>query len=448
MRHVKSNVNILKNKKKLNLNLKQSKSNNNFKKSSSIFQIIDNNFDIKTINSNNLINIFEKTNKNSAFNSIAFSNDKKYKSPNKKNFFNKKNKKIKTIYNNSSNTIFNNNTNSVNRGISIKLNFKNKIINNNFDKKNRANKSNKMNNNLKNLNINNNNNYKYDFNINERIKEKDKQITLLQKDLLQSQKLLNKLQEEKQKEISSTYNTIKNVDSYNNNSINSSHSRMSKYSSLSDFFTNTDKNLRILKTVYGKKNIITNKSNSKKKLIVPKNKNKNKKKNKLNLFLNTTSLSKLQLFNNNLMYNNKNCKTRNNIHKNVFNSGPNSNSNKKKKNLSHTKLMQLFSYSPNKLLSNYLFNFDSKSKTIKNTLRKNMYNNYNIINTKPLNSPSSAQNRVNNKKIKNIINNNNKSKDLNYIINKGEDLKKRTRDLLNNYIMLSYQIKRSNIQNK
>ena len=77
-----------------------------------------------------------------------------------------------------------------------------------------------------------------------------------------------------------------------------------------------------------------------------------------------------------------------------------------------------------------------------------MYNNYNIINTKPVNSLSSTQNRVvNNKKNKNRINYNNKSKDLNYIINKGEELKKRTRDLLNNYIMLSYQIKRTNIQN-
>jgi hypothetical protein len=102
----------------------------------------------------------------------------------------------------------NNNCSSANRGISIRLNFKNKIINNNFAKKNKINNKSKNGNNFKNLNINNNNNYKYDFNINERIKEKDKQITLLQKDLLQSQKLLNQLQEEKQKEISSTYNTI------------------------------------------------------------------------------------------------------------------------------------------------------------------------------------------------------------------------------------------------
>ena len=453
MRHVKSNLNILKPSKNIKINLKPSKSNKNFKKSPTTLQIIENNLDLKTINNNNIFNFFEKSCKNSAFNSIVFNSNKKSNSPIKTNNFNRKNKAYKANYSSSSNTIFNNNSNSANRGISIRLNFKNKIINNNFMKKNKTNKNNKNNNisnHLKNININNNNNYIYDFNINERIKEKDKQITILQKDLLQSQKLLNKLQEEKQKEITSTYNTIKNVDSFlnynNSNSINENHSGMIKYSSLSDFFaSNTEKNLRILKTVYGKKTIVTNKSNSKNKLYGNKNKSKNtnksKKKNNLNLYINTNSMGKLNYFNNNLLYQNKNCKTRNNIHKNYnlanFMSGPNSNTNKKTKNVSQTKLMRLFSYSPNKILSNFLYNCDSKSKISKNTLRKN--NNYIInynINTK---SPSSAQNRVNNKNIKNF-NNNSRTKDLSYIINKGEDLKQRTRNLLNNYIKLSYQL--------
>ena len=59
-------------------------------------------------------------------------------------------------------------------------------------------------------------------------------------------------------------------------------------------------------------------------------------------------------------------------------------------------------------------------------------------------SPSSAQNRPNNKMIKNIMNKNNnncKNKDLNDIIKKGDNLKKRTRDLLNKYINLSNQIR-------
>ena len=56
-------------------------------------------------------------------------------------------------------------------------------------------------------------------------------------------------------------------------------------------------------------------------------------------------------------------------------------------------------------------------------------------------SPSSAQNRVINKRMKNVINNK-RSKDLEYIINKGEDLKNRMKNLLNNYITLSSDIKK------
>jgi hypothetical protein len=271
---------------------------------------------------------------------------------------------------------------------------------------------------------------------------------LLQKDLLQSQKLLNQLQEEKQKEISSTYNTIKNVDNilnYNNNSINENHSVVSKYSSLNDFFVLSNENkIRILKTIYGKRNIFNNRSNSKKKIYGNNKKNINKKKNNLNLYINTTSLSKFNYFNNNLINqnNSKNFKTRNNIHKkNIlgnFNSGPN-NYNKKSRDLSQTKLMRLLSYSPNKMIPRYI-NCNSK-----NTLRKNI-NNYNIIQDIMSKSPSSAQNRVNNKKYINIISDN-KNKDLKYIIHKGEDLKKRTQNLLDNYILLSNQIQENLINN-
>ena len=443
MRHVKSNLNILKNNKISNKNLKSSKSNKNFKKSSTTLQIIENNLDIKSISNNNLFNFFQKSSKNSTFNSIISNNKKNSNSPSKKSKMNK------TNYNSCTNTIFNNNRNRTNRGISIRLNFKNKIINNNFGK--RIKSKNKINNSntLKNLNINNSNNYKYDFNINERIKEKDKQITLLQKDLLQSQKLLNKLQEEKQKEISSTYNTIKHVDSFinshNSNSLNSNNKGMNKFSSLSDLFcSNTEKNLKILRTVYGKRTIPANKSNSKKKIFGSKkttqNFNKSKKKNNLNIYINTTSLTKFHYLNKNLINNSKNCKTRNNLQKNYnsgnFHSGSsNSNTNKKIKNLSQNKLMSLFSYSPNKILTNYLNNYNTNPKTTKNTLRKNI--NCNFINSY---SPSSVRSRQINKKMKNNNNDKSKIKDLSYIINKGEDLKKRTKNLLNKYIMLSYQI--------
>ena len=79
-------------------------------------------------------------------------------------------------------------------------------------------------------------------------------------------------------------------------------------------------------------------------------------------------------------------------------------------------------------------------KTAKNILRKNM----NIKST----SPSSAQNRFNNKKIRKIINRdkNRRNKDLDYIINKGEELKNRMKNLLYNYISLSNEIKKNYIK--
>lgn len=53
--------------------------------------------------------------------------------------------------------------------------------------------------------------------INEKIKEKDKLITKLQKELLQSQKFLNQLQKDKQNELIYTYKTIKKLDNIDNN---------------------------------------------------------------------------------------------------------------------------------------------------------------------------------------------------------------------------------------
>ena len=457
MRHVKSNLNILKPSNNMNLNIKSSKSNSNFKKSSTTLQIIDQNTNTKT-NNNNICNLFNKTCKNSEFSSIVFNNYKGANSPNKIYDLNRKSKAYKNNY--SSKTIFNNNSNSANRGISIRLNFKNKIINNYFTKRNKINKSKtNINGKLKNLNINNNN-CKIEFNLNERIKEKDKQITLLQKDLLQSQKLLNQLQEEKQREISSTYSTI----NYNNSINSNRHGGMTKYSSLSDFFArNTKQNLRIniLKTVYGRKRLssIKSKSNSRKNIYSSKSKNKfknSKKKDNLNLFINTSSIIKFHLFNNNSQNTNKNCKTRNNIHKNYnkdnFHSGAICSTNKKNKNYSSQKFMKFFTSSPNKILTQYMHRCDSKSKTFKKSMKKkscgkfkNIYNNYNS-------SPYSAQNTINYKIIENKVDNNNninnnidnndvKSKELIYMMNKGEDLLKRTKKLLGYYIILTDQIK-------
>ena len=81
------------------------------------------------INKNNFFfNLCEKSCKNS------FNNNKTIKnsiSPNKICSFNRKNKtSCNTIFNTNNNNVENNNNNnSSNRGISIRLNFKNKIIN-------------------------------------------------------------------------------------------------------------------------------------------------------------------------------------------------------------------------------------------------------------------------------------------------------------------------------
>ena len=69
-----------------------------------------------------------------------------------------------------------------------------------------------------------------------------------------------------------------------------------------------------------------------------------------------------------------------------------------------------------------------------------------------VNSPYSAQNTINYKIIENKVDNNNninnnidnndvKSKELIYMMNKGEDLLKRTKKLLGYYIILTDQIK-------
>ena len=193
---------------------------------------------------------------------------------------------------------------------------------------------------------------------------------------------------------------------------------MKKYSSLSNFFVSkTDKNTNILRTFYGKGSLINNKSNSKRNTFINnksttriknENKSKPKKKNNLNIFTNPSTFVKFQIFKNNIENKNHICKTRNNIHKNYhfgnFNSGSNSNI-KKNKNKNFLRAM---SYSPNKILTQFLYQYESNCKTGKNTFRKNI----NIKST----SPSSAQNRINNKRMKNIIKNNKRSKDLDYII--------------------------------
>ena len=448
MRKVKSNLNILKPNNKINLSIKSSKSNSNFKKSTSSLHINDPNLNTKGISYNLLT---KKAYKNSNFPTKYFNNYKGINNQNKVYNLNGKYKAYKNNYNNQA--IFNNNSNNSNRGISIKLNFKNKIINNYFMKRYKINNSkNSIKNKLKNINNN----------INERIKEKDKQIALLQKDLLQSQKLLNQLQDEKQKEISSKYNTIKYEDNpINNNGIYSTgHERIKNYSSLSDFFArNSEANIRInkLKTVYGGKKLSSNKSksNSKKNIFGSRSKSKNKNnkiKKNLNIIISSSSINKFYLFNNTSQSTNNNYKTRNNKHKNYkkdnFHYGAISNTNRKNKKYSPSRFMRFSSSSPNKLLTKFIHRYDYKSKTIKNSLKKkDICNNFIKIYNNNKDFPYSAQSTLNYKSTKNKSNKNNddnvcsKSEELIDMMSKGEDLIERTKKVLRYLVILNDKIK-------
>ena len=442
MRYVKSNLNILKTNNKINLSIKPSKSNSNLKKSTSTLYIFDPNLNIKGI-SNNLLT--SKAYKNSIIHTKFYNN---YKGMNNHSLKGKY-KANKNSY--SSQEILNNNSNNDNRGINIRLNFKNKIINNYFMKRYKINNSK---NNIKNKSKNIN------HNINKRIKEKDKQITLLQKDLLQSQKLLNQLQKEKQKEISSKYRTIKYEDNQiNDNGISSnSHGGIIKYSSLSDFFArDSEKKLKIniLNTVYRRKKLSSkkSKSNSKRNIFGSRSINKNNKiKKNLNIIISTSSLMKFHLFNNTSPSTKKNCKTRNKKHKNSkkenFHYGAISKTNRKNKSFSSTRFKRCSSSSPNKLLTQFIHQYDCKSKTIKNSLKKKgNSNNFKKIYNSNKDSPYSAQNSINYKNIKNKSNSNNydnvcsKSEELIDMMNKGEDLIERTKNLLSYLIILSDKIK-------
>ena len=291
MRHANSNLNILKQKRSSKI-VKL----NNFLKPPSSFK-----------NLNSPMTTKNATNKNILYNLL-------YKDSSKISLYNTKNttntlKNINEVSNNGgilysfNSKNLNNNSlfigNSLNnkgerkkiRGhINIRLKLNDKIINNYTKKKSKQ----------KTINMN----------IIEKIKEKDLKINKLQMDLLQSQELLNKLQKEKQKELSFTYNSIKSLDN-----INLSHDKKR----FDDIFTQiTEKNDRILKTNYNKYEM----PKSKNKTIIN-NINRKNKKNKNNYNNNKKkykSLMKINsLFNLNSNFS-KNKNKRNTLNKNIVSS--------------------------------------------------------------------------------------------------------------------------------
>ena len=189
MKHASSNTNVLKkgngregNHKKTNI-FKKSTYNQNYIKSNNI-----------TGKKNYLISLLDKsTPKNNS---------------NKFNFNIKKNK-TKEIYLTSGFENLNidegHKTRPHHGNINIRLNLNSEIINNNFNNCYTSTKQKNFHKSRSNINLN------------EKLKEKDKLITKLQKELLQSQELLNKIQKDKQNELSMTYNTIKKIDSLDKN---------------------------------------------------------------------------------------------------------------------------------------------------------------------------------------------------------------------------------------
>ena len=190
MSHIRSNTNLLK-----KVYSSKNKKTNIFKKSTV-------NINLNYIKSNNqsgkknyLISLLDK-------NTPTNFNSKKYN-------FNVRKNNEKEIYLtsaiNSNNTEDRNKNKPKNGNINIRLNLNSEIINNNF---------NDYNNSTKNKNMHRS---KSNMTENKKIKEKDKIITKLQKELLQSQEFLNRLQNDKQNEIIFTYNTIKKMDNMDKN---------------------------------------------------------------------------------------------------------------------------------------------------------------------------------------------------------------------------------------
>ena len=267
MRHANSNLNIL--KKKRNIKIVKL---NNFLKPPSSFKNINSPLTTKCTN-----------NKNILYNLL-------YKDTSKISLYNTKN---------TTNTLKNINDIS-NSGAGI-YSFNSKILcNNSLSKGNSLNvkeekKKSKGHINIR-LKLNNKMNNKnkskqktLNMNIIEKIKEKDTKINQLQMDLFQSQELLNRLQKEKQKELSLTYNTIKSLENLN---------------------LSNEKNDKILKTNYNKYEIS--------------NKNKINKKNRIQNYQNNQKykslmkISSLLNLDNNLKNKNKNKRNINNYSKNIL----------------------------------------------------------------------------------------------------------------------------------
>lgn len=407
MRHANSNLNIL----KKNRNSKTIKMNNFLKPPSS-----SNNFNspITTKNTNNkniLYNLLYKDNsKISLYNTKNTTNTFKNLNEISTGGGGKCSVNNKNLSNNSISTgnSLNYKENRIKHShINIRLKLNNKIINNNFNNKKKSNH--------KTIN----------YDMIEKIKEKDSKINKLQKDLFQSQDLLNKLQKNKQKELSFTYNSIKSLDNLNN---------YTKDYQISDFFIPTsEKNDRILKTNFNKFEM----NNSKKKLnnnLNSKNKNKNANYNNtinknLKVLLKIDSL--ININTNNIK--NKNKKNNKSSYKNSLTGLHKKNTNliKNKYNFPPSNYLKCFSSSANRFFPHGHEQYESCISLTRTTLKsKKKDKEKNIISNK----------KKDNIRLSSPSKNNYSSPSLKNLITKCNLLKNKANKILSNYISLTEYI--------
>ena len=267
MRHANSNLNIL--KKKRNIKIVKL---NNFLKPPSSFKNINSPLTTKCTNNKNILYnlLYKDTSKISLYNTKNTTNTLKN--------INDISNSGAGIYSFNSKILYNN---SLSKGNSLNVKEEKKKSKGHINIRLKLN--NKMN------NKNKSKQKTLNMNIIEKIKEKDTKINQLQMDLFQSQELLNRLQKEKQKELSLTYNTIKSLENLN---------------------LSNEKNDKILKTNYNKYEIS--------------NKNKINKKNRIQNYQNNQKyknlikISSLLNLDNNLKNKNKNKRNINNNSKNIL----------------------------------------------------------------------------------------------------------------------------------
>ena len=188
------NQNVANNKYINNYNYNNSNNNDYFYHSIDSSIVKTNNSNTLKNNLHNNQNIIPITNKLKQNNCNTINKMISFNSNNRSNInmsgSNNKNSSGKNIYSNS----------NKNGHINIRLNLNNEIINNNipidninFNSNGKLKNNKKINYNLNNNFLNNNYNISSNTELIEKIKEKDIQINILQKDLLTSQKILNEL---------------------------------------------------------------------------------------------------------------------------------------------------------------------------------------------------------------------------------------------------------------